>query len=86
MKLSIRRTTRFKRDIKRVLQSGKDIEKSKPNLRFLKPFAIAGLSLRLCFVFASNWIRVRVGKYEFSIGRKKESLALEKEKRIKVLR
>ena len=86
MKLSIRRTTRFKRDIKRVLQSGKDIEKSKPYLWFLKPFAIAGLSLRLCFVFASNWIRVRVGKYEFSIGRKKESLALEKEKRIKVLR
>ena len=27
MKLSIRRTTQFKRDIKRVLQSGKDIEK-----------------------------------------------------------
>ncbi|MBW1614114.1 MAG: glycosyltransferase family 2 protein, partial [Deltaproteobacteria bacterium] len=58
----------------------------KPYLWFLKPFAIAGLSLRLCFVFASNWIRVKVGKYEFSIGRKKESLALEKEKRIKVLR
>jgi len=27
LKLSIRRTTQFKRDIKRVLQSGKDIEK-----------------------------------------------------------
>jgi len=40
---------------------------SKPYLWFLKPFAIAGLSLRLCFVFASNWIRVRVGKYEFEI-------------------
>ena len=27
MKLSIRRTTQFKRDIKRILRSGKDIEK-----------------------------------------------------------
>ncbi len=31
---------------------------TKANLRFLKPFAIAGLSLRLCFVLVSNWIRV----------------------------
>lgn len=59
---------------------------SKPSLWFFKPFAIAGLSIRLCFVLVSNGIRVWLGKYEFAISRKKESLVLEKDRRIKVLR
>jgi len=35
---------------------------TKPTLWFLKPFAIAGLSFRLCFVLISNGIRVLYSK------------------------
>jgi len=59
---------------------------TKPTLWFLKPFAIVGLSFRLCFMLASNGIRVWSGKPKFIISHKKESLVLEKEKKIKVLR
>jgi len=48
----------------------------KPSLWLLKPLAIVGLSLRLCFVLVSNGMRVWYEK----------TLVLEKRKRIKVLR
>jgi GT2 family glycosyltransferase/glycosyltransferase involved in cell wall biosynthesis len=58
----------------------------KPSLWLLKPLAIAGLSLRLCFVLVSNGMRVWYEKHKFAVSRKEEARVLEKGKRIKVLR
>ena len=52
----------------------------------MKPFAIAGLSLRLCLTFISNVIRVLYEKQKSAVSWEKESRILEKGRRIKVLR
>jgi GT2 family glycosyltransferase len=59
---------------------------NKPSLWFLKPFAIAGLSVRLCFVLVFNWIRMWYEKHKLTVSRREESLVIEKGRRIKVLR
>jgi GT2 family glycosyltransferase/glycosyltransferase involved in cell wall biosynthesis len=58
----------------------------KPSLWLLKPLAIVGLSLRLCFVLVSNGMRVWYEKHKSAVSHKEETLVLEKRKRIKVLR
>lgn len=59
---------------------------SKSYYWFLKPLAIAGLSLRLCFVLASNEIRVWYDRKKIAIRPKEEAVYFEKDKKIKVLR
>jgi len=62
------------------------VKYSKFSIWFIKPFVIIGLSLRLCFVLTSNGIRVWYTKSKFAIHRKEETVVLEEERKIKVLR
>jgi GT2 family glycosyltransferase/glycogen synthase len=59
---------------------------SQPSFWFFKPFAVAGLSLRLFFVLVSNAIRVSYERHKLAIRRGAEVLVIEKEEKIKVLR
>ena len=59
---------------------------SKQSLWLVKPFVIAGLSLRLCFVLISNLIRVSYQKHKFAVRLKEDIRILEKRRKIKVLR
>jgi len=59
---------------------------SKPYYLFLKPLTIASLSLRLCFVLASNGIRVWCKNGGFALRLREEALIVEKEKKIRILR
>jgi len=59
---------------------------SKPYYRFLKPLAIAGLSLRLGFLLASNGIRVWRENGVFAQRLRQEALIVEKDKKIRILR
>ncbi|MFW6146993.1 MAG: glycosyltransferase [Thermodesulfobacteriota bacterium] len=54
--------------------------------RLLKPVAVTGLSLRLCFVLASNAIRTWNEKSRFAFQRREAALSLDREKKIRVLR
>ena len=58
---------------------------SKPHYWFLKPLAIAGLSIRLCFVLISNGMRVWYDR-QIAIRPKEKAVYFEKARRIKVLR
>ena len=59
---------------------------SKPSLWFLKPLAIAGISLHLFYVLISNRLPVWYERYKPATRRKEKARVLEKEQKIKVLR
>jgi len=59
---------------------------STPHYWLLKPFAVTGLSLRLCFVLASNAIRVWYEKSRLGFQHRDEARALAIQRKIRVLR
>jgi GT2 family glycosyltransferase/glycogen synthase len=59
---------------------------SKPYYLFLKPFAIAALSLRLFFVLASSGIRVWYERHKVAIRPKEKAISIAKDEKIRVLR
>ena len=59
---------------------------SKTSLWFMKPLAITGISLRLCLVVISNGIILWHQRHTLVESHKKESIALEKDRKIKILR
>jgi GT2 family glycosyltransferase/glycogen synthase len=59
---------------------------SKPSYWFLKPLAIAGLSLRLVFVLVSNGMRLWYEKSRFAIQRREGAVVGDREKKIRILR
>jgi len=59
---------------------------SKVSLWFMKPLAIAGISLRLCLVVVLNGIVLWHQRHTLVESHKKESIALKKDRKIKILR
>lgn len=59
---------------------------SNPFYWSLKPFAIAGLSLRLCFILISNGIRTWYDRQKVAVRSKEIAIYFEKDRKIKVLR
>jgi len=59
---------------------------SKPYYWFLKPLAVAGLSLRLFFVLVSNMIRIWYGLQKTTIRSKEKAISREKDGKIKIFR
>jgi glycosyltransferase involved in cell wall biosynthesis len=59
---------------------------SKTSFWLFKPFAMAGLSLRLCFVLIINGSRLWYEKHKFALPCKEEDRFPEKRRKIKVLR
>jgi GT2 family glycosyltransferase/glycosyltransferase involved in cell wall biosynthesis len=55
-------------------------------LRFLRPLAIAGLSLRLCYALVFNGMHVLYARHKSVLSWEQEVRALERERKIKVLR
>ncbi|HUV59717.1 MAG TPA: glycosyltransferase [Desulfatiglandales bacterium] len=59
---------------------------NKTSFWFVKPLAITGISLRLCLVMISNGIILWHQRHPLVESHKKESIALEKDRKIKILR
>jgi glycosyltransferase involved in cell wall biosynthesis len=59
---------------------------NKASFWFMKPLAITGISLRLCLVVISNGIILWHQRHTLVESHKKESIALEKDRKIKILR
>jgi GT2 family glycosyltransferase/glycosyltransferase involved in cell wall biosynthesis len=59
---------------------------NKASFWFMKPLAITGISLRLCLVVISNGITLWHQRHTLVESHKKKSIALEKDRKIKILR
>lgn len=59
---------------------------NKTSFWFMKPLAIGGISLRLCLVVITNGIVLWHQRHTVVESHKKESIALEKDRKIKILR